>query len=222
MTPRHHLPEEVLLDYATGTTPEAVALVAATHLTFCGRCRAEVARLETLAGALLESAPTAPVNGGSFDAILQHLDGSTGDRDVDHENEAATASHATAARAGIPRPIARYVEHPARWRFVMPGIRQMRVSLSLNQRRVRLLRLAPRAALPMHSHRGIEFTQIISGVMVDGGVEYCAGDVEVRDATIEHDQPRVGAEPCVCLIVGDARLVPGTVFGRIMQWITDW
>lgn len=40
--PTHHLPPEVLAAYRSRTAPESLALVAATHLALCSKCRARV------------------------------------------------------------------------------------------------------------------------------------------------------------------------------------
>ena len=38
---QHHPAEEILLGYAAGSLNEAAALIVATHLTYCPRCRAQ-------------------------------------------------------------------------------------------------------------------------------------------------------------------------------------
>ncbi len=58
----HHPGEELILAYAGGTCGEGVALVIATHLAFCGRCRRAVSRAERLGGVLMEE--LAPVSLG--------------------------------------------------------------------------------------------------------------------------------------------------------------
>ena len=42
------------MDYAAGSLSEPVALLIATHLALCPRCRHEVEEFEALGGALLE------------------------------------------------------------------------------------------------------------------------------------------------------------------------
>ena len=38
---KHHPDSELILDYAAGAVPEAVALIVATHLAKCDLCRHE-------------------------------------------------------------------------------------------------------------------------------------------------------------------------------------
>ncbi|WP_332308091.1 zf-HC2 domain-containing protein, partial [Elstera litoralis] len=55
--PHFHPPESLLIDYAAGTLPEAISLLVATHLTYCPTCRKEMAALEAVGGAMLDSLP---------------------------------------------------------------------------------------------------------------------------------------------------------------------
>ena len=50
--PRHHPPETLLLEYATGALREAQALSLATHLAYCPACRWQAERLDELIGCL--------------------------------------------------------------------------------------------------------------------------------------------------------------------------
>ena len=40
MTPTFHPPDDLLVEYAAGETPESVSLVIACHATLCPTCRA--------------------------------------------------------------------------------------------------------------------------------------------------------------------------------------
>jgi putative transcriptional regulator len=54
MTIRHHLSEQLLTGYAAGQLPEAFNLIVATHVSLCDECRARLAALEAVGGALIE------------------------------------------------------------------------------------------------------------------------------------------------------------------------
>ena len=49
----HHPSEQTLLAYATGSLPEALAIVTATHIGQCTLCQGSVATLEATGGAVL-------------------------------------------------------------------------------------------------------------------------------------------------------------------------
>src|SRR3546814_10145114 len=72
-TPNHHIPAELLLDYAAGNLAESWSLVVACHLTLCPQCRRELAAIEQAAGSLLEHAEARPMRPGAFEAVAaQH------------------------------------------------------------------------------------------------------------------------------------------------------
>jgi putative transcriptional regulator len=59
--PTYHPGGERLVDYASGALPEPLALLVATHLALCPRCRRATAELEAVGGALLEGLAPAPL-----------------------------------------------------------------------------------------------------------------------------------------------------------------
>ena len=63
----HHLPEPLLVAYAAGGTSEAEDVLVGSHLTLCPACRARLAELEDVGGAVLDEAPA--VHEG-MDALL--------------------------------------------------------------------------------------------------------------------------------------------------------
>ena len=74
MTPDHHPSEELLLDHAAGALAEASALIVATHLALCPRCRADVAALEAAGAGLLEAEETGAFDEALLEGALARLD----------------------------------------------------------------------------------------------------------------------------------------------------
>src|SRR4051812_30300783 len=72
--PVHHPPEELLLDYAAGSTDEPTSLTLATHLALCPECRDAVAGFESVGGALLEEIEPAALAPDALDRLLARLD----------------------------------------------------------------------------------------------------------------------------------------------------
>ena len=61
MNIRHHLNDDLLLDYAAGRLSEGWSLAVACHLAMCPQCREQLALAEATAGVMLEE--LAPVEG---------------------------------------------------------------------------------------------------------------------------------------------------------------
>ena len=74
MMPSFHPPEETLLDYAAGNSPEAVSLVVATHLALCPKCRAQVSDYEAVGGSLIDSVAPVAVGENALSAVLNRLE----------------------------------------------------------------------------------------------------------------------------------------------------
>ena len=72
--PRHHPPETLLLEYATGALHEAQALAVATHLAYCPACRRQARLLDELGGALIDTLPPEPLPPDALSALIARLD----------------------------------------------------------------------------------------------------------------------------------------------------
>ncbi|GAB4393268.1 MAG: anti-sigma-E factor ChrR [Kiloniellaceae bacterium] len=209
-TPAHHFPEEMLLDYVAGTLAEAPAILVATHLSLCPSCMAAAAEYKALGGDLLGALePPSP----DSDALE-----SASERRVEEE-EAPVEERMSGREDALPAPLAAYLgDELAKlaWQFLAPGIEQV----ALRPRRgaagevwpeggeVLLVRLAPGAAAPRHTHRGIEATVIVQGGFSDETGQYDLGDAWIVDATVTHGPVALPGEDCLCLVYLDAPLMP--------------
>jgi putative transcriptional regulator len=193
----HHPSEPTLAAYAAGTLPQALALVAATHIGQCLACRASLATLEATGGALLEDLPPVALSVDGLDRLLGRLD--------------------------EPAPVVPPVLHPdlpaplnriglGRWWPIGRGIRYRPLNAP-GAAWGGLLMAQPGRSLPRHGHAGLELTCILSGAFSDGQGAYYAGDLS--EPVLDHDQPPVvvGAEPCVCVIASEGMRLRG-----LMGW----
>lgn len=189
----HHPTEATLLDYAAGTLPQALAIVAATHLSCCAACRETLAALEATAGVMLEEID--PIAVGD-DALAQLL-----------------------ARVDSPVPAAPPVLHPdlppplnrvpmGRWWPIGIGVR-WRPLKTVGRAWAGLILAQPGRTLPSHGHAGQELTCVLSGAFADASGEYRQGDL--ADPDFDHDQaPAVlGSEPCLCVLGSEGMRLHG-------------
>ena len=209
MSPQHHLPPEVLLQYAMGSSGEAVSLVAATHLSLCPRCRQRLAEEEAFGGELLAGAPATPVSEVLLADLLGRLDveAPQGRSSVDLERP-----------SWMPAPLAQYVREAGglRWRFVIPGVKRIELLPTKDQTRVRLYHLSPGVKVPFHDHAGEEYDQVLTGGFHDGQIHCVRGDLSVRSPGDRHALQVDRGEPCITLQVS-APLVPLTLAGRLFK-----
>jgi putative transcriptional regulator len=214
--PAHHIPAELLLDYAAGTLAEPWALVVACHLTLCPHCRRELAAIEATAGAMLDEIAPQPVAAGGFAAIADRLG-------PQEPAMPARPPGPTPSASILPRPLRDYLGiglDAIRWRWSGAGLQ----SFALPMRKARggmasLLRVAPGAGLPLHTHAGGEMTLVLSGGYTDETGAFRRGDVEIADGMLEHRPTAMMDGPCICLAVTDAPLRFSGSFGWLLnQW----
>jgi len=211
--PRHHFPEELLLDYASGSLPEGEAVLVSTHLALCHECRAAAVDFDAIGGALLSAVDPVDLAPGALAKVLARIDaeprvppgeGSAGRRD-----------------AGVPPPLRDYLDAAAGgslenlgWHPLAAGVDQAALPPLWAETgkawpagvEVTLVRLAPGAAAPRHTHLGIEATVIVQGGFADQFGQYERGDAWIVDASVDHAPVALPGEPCLCLVYQDAPL----------------
>ncbi len=223
--PKYHPGEVVLLDYANGSLGEASALVVATHLALCPGCRNEVAEMEAIGGALLESAPIEPISEHCLTTVMARLE----ERGVPAPSGPLTGAAGCAVDhrdpTPVPEPLRSCLTAPLRllaWRSVMRGIDEVDLGIGRGTERTRLIRIRAGAGVPQHSHTGIEFSLVLTGSFHDQRGRFCRGDAVLDDATVDHRPVADRDKDCICLTVTDAPLRLTGVFSRVLRPLVRW
>lgn len=210
MSIRHHVSDELLLDYAAGHLAEGWSLAVATHLAMCPQCRARLDLAEAAGGALVETLD--PVQGlaDSWDKLKARLAG---------EGAPARPEPRRAAPSGeLPEPLRSYVGNLAdiKWR-TLGNARQVLIKLGDGETQARLLRIPAGKPVPEHTHGGRELTLVLQGSFHDAVDTFGPGDLEEADGDLTH-QPVAGPDAdCICLAVTDAPLKFRSRLVRLVQ-----
>jgi len=220
MTIHHHPSDATLMAYGAGSLPEGLALAVATHLAFCPLCREHTETVEAMGGALLDDIAPAVLDDAALTAALARLE----DLDpMEPMTETAPPPTGAGPEKGIPlpSPLVPYLGArlpDSRWRWLAPGIRHIEVIPRDRQGgNVRLLRIAPGMELPVHGHRGIELTTVLSGSFSDEIGRFAAGDLAEVDDDVSHTPISDTAEDCICLIATQAPLQFHGLAPRLLQ-----
>jgi putative transcriptional regulator len=188
------MPPELLLDYATGATPEPVALAVATWLDLNPQMHSAYAQLNSIGGSLLEQAEPVAVSAAGLTATLARLD-----REVQHVFVAPPAVPSL-----VPSALRPYVGSDwdnLRWKSWVSGVEEYVIETRRHGYRASLLRIRPGKAMPMHTHAGDELTVVLDGAYNDEAGHFGRGAIEIADSAVLHRpiaDPLVG---CVCLAV---------------------
>ncbi|MBL6937387.1 MAG: cupin domain-containing protein [Alphaproteobacteria bacterium] len=198
MSIAHHPGDELLLSYASGAANEAVALLVASHATFCAQCRARVQRAEATGGRVLTDMAPVPMSAQAYESLLARLD-----------EPARAVVQAAHLQSDVPAPLQAYIgtDYGALpWRHVGGGISHLPIR-TRGGMRARLIRAEPGSGVYTHTHKGEEWTLVLTGSYTDKTGHYAAGDVQSTTPEISH-QPTADAGPvCINLAVTDAPLV---------------
>jgi putative transcriptional regulator len=190
---RHHPTEATLAAYAAGMLPEALALVAATHLAGCPACREALGTLEATGGALLDELAPMPLADDALDRLLSRI------------NEPAPPPPPI-LNPDLPAPLDRATL--GRWWPVGVGVRYR--PLKTNGAAWGGLLLArPGRSLPRHGHKGRELTCVLAGAFVDQDGTFAAGDLSEPDADHDHPPVVIGHETCLCIIASEGMQLRG-------------
>jgi putative transcriptional regulator len=205
--PVHHPSEERLLDYASGASPEPVALLVATHLALCPGCRHAIAELEAVGGALLEELPPEPVNDDSFARLLARLD-----------RPAPAVPAVSSGDPILPQPLRDYIGSldGVAWRRFGP-VHEVRLLTGFDKLTTRLVRIRPGSVMPRHTHAGSELSLVLQGGFSDVTGHYRRGDVAEADSAVEHRPVADRDEECLCLAVTDAPVRLTGWLGRLLN-----
>jgi putative transcriptional regulator len=105
----------------------------------------------------------------------------------------------------------------SRWHRIAPGVRWSRITLPEDTKaNIYLLRVDAGRELPVHSHEGVEFAQVLHGAFRNGDRLLAAGDFESSCGDVHH-QPTVTLEgECICLIHVNGRLAFSGPLARML------
>lgn len=207
--PTHHLTDPLLTAYAAGTLPEAFSLVVATHVSLCDDCRAQLAALESVGGALLDDVDAVALDAGALAATLDRI----------AAQDSARPAPAPRVKGVFPEPLRAYVGgdfDTVRWRPVGGGVKQA-ILKTEGGATARLLRIPGGVSVPDHSHGGTELTLVLQGAFRDETARFGRGDVEVADQDLTHTPIAEEGEVCICLAATDAPLRFKGLLPRIAQ-----
>jgi putative transcriptional regulator len=205
----HHLTDELLLDYAAGGANEAMALLVATHLSFCPTCRGALARQEAIGGAMLDDLAPVPVAADAFAALLDRM-----------EDRPPKPAAPRSVRGRLPAPLAAYVPDGIdglAWRPVTRGVKVAPLDCGAASGRLSLMRFSPGRSVPRHTHRGSETIVVLEGGFTDEFGHYGAADVSIADESVEHSPVGDAGGECLCLIVADGPIQFTGRFARLLN-----
>ncbi|MGV8936590.1 MAG: ChrR family anti-sigma-E factor [Allorhizobium sp.] len=217
MSIRHHLSDELLLDYSAGTLAEGWSLAVATHLALCPSCRRRHALMEATGGEMLRLEVAQAASDISWAQMRQRLSTAP---PVKTTVVNAPVSASASVTPILPEPLRSYLGGDLaalKWRPLGRGAYHIPIPVADNETKVRLLRIPAGKPVPEHSHGGRELTLVLEGSFADGQDLFCRGDIEEADASLTHQPVASADRDCICLAVTDAPLKFQSLLMRMVQ-----
>ena len=206
---KHHLSQDILMKYSSGTLCEAFSLAVATHISMCDDCRAALESFEAVGGALLDVSAPEEMSVDSFESVMALIE----------SGAAEITQPASQPKSDVPSALSDYIGgslHDVKWRPIGLGVKQSLLKTSGNST-ARLLYIPAGTAVPHHSHNGNELTLVLKGAFEDEISRFGPGDVEMADEDLDHQPVAVEGEDCICLAVTDAPLKFQTLVHKLVQ-----
>lgn len=213
--------DTLLMRYAAGVLPPYESMLMAAYLTVSAGARQRMAAFEAAGGQMIETVDPVSVTQTCLNNILALT-----------QPAASPCSEATPcpdAEAGedctIPRLLRQLVsahcpQQKLDWEHLAPGIAKIDITLCRSEpktRRLRLLRLAPHQATPVHHHQGVEITLVLEGSFSDETGSYRRGDLVIVSDPHLHHGPRAMADGCLCLALTEAPLRFNNMFFQLFN-----
>ncbi len=239
-----HLSETTLSEYSSGTLNEALEVLVACHLTLCPTCRKLAQEADSLGGYFMDEAEPLQPRLSAMDVLqngktsvetgskgsgisdvstIRHLSGNSEAGEI---NGTSSACYNSAARHGIPKPLARKL--PAefddlKWKPLAKGIQQIDLKQGGSKKNgaFKLLKLQPGVELIQHTHGDHEITLVLQGSYSDEYGRFGVGDVADLGADHAH-KPVIDSDvPCIALIASNSPARYHGLLGRIIQPFVD-
>jgi len=211
MTIHHHPSDDTLLRHAAGSVPAATRRIVAAHVEGCRCCAETIGRFEAIGGVLLDEMAATPLSSDCLARTWALIEAD--ERMVAARQTAILRSPRRPDGIVLPRALDDCDVGP--WRWLGPGIHLSRIRVpGAPEANLVLLKVAPNRPLPEHGHTGTEFTQVLSGSLIDGALRLLPGDLMEADQDLQH-QPVAGPEgECISLAAIEGKLRIGGIIGR--------
>jgi len=188
---------EIYSSYAAGCLDPAFALLIETQAVLRPDVSRAIARAETIAGIFLDTETPAQLSDTALTKALAMIDCLESER---AEPKAAVhlAGEALDELLTLPIPLREIALESCateNWKTLTPGIRRLTLDTD-SQADVELYRIEPGKTVPKHSHKGGEFTLVVSGGFSDETGHYGPGDISVKGP--EHTHQPTGDMDGVC------------------------
>lgn len=204
----YHPSDELLMAFAAGQHADPLGILVACHLENCAECRMKVAMYERLGGELVDDLVKEEMSEGSLSSLLTRIE------------KPYIETPPAASDNRIPAPLRRFLPvyyDELKWRGFSSSIKEFTLPIANQKYTAKFYKISAGKELPVHTHKGNEYTLVMEGSFSDKSGDYNEGDFILADTQTIH-QPKAADDcDCICFAVMDAPLKMTGFFGRMLN-----
>ena len=209
----YHPSDELLMQFSAGQMSNALGIMVACHLENCRSCSSRIRIYEQLGGEIMQQSEPVEIGDNVLPQLLTKLD-----QPAPEDSQSRPLAKVIDPR--IPRPLSRFVPgyfDQLEWKGMSRSIKEFKLPISDAQYSAKLYKISAGKELPVHTHKGNEFTLVMDGSFSDNAGNYNQGDFILADTQTVH-QPKAAENcDCICFAVLDAPLKMTGFFGRMLN-----
>lgn len=218
------LDDELLAARASGALSAPMHLLLDTHMAMNTDVAEAVHAGDFFGGAMLESLAPEPMADTALDVALAAIDAieagvgeAAGSGRISRAHAAGMAQTCVSDIMQLPEPVRDMaLESGVQWRFAAPGVRRIEL-MREGDAVAELLRIEPGHGSPRHTHKGREFTLVLTGAFADGIGRYEKGDLCAVGEETTHRPIAEPGEICFALAVTDGSLKFTGALGAVQR-----
>jgi len=198
------LKNELIFQYAAGTSSLAKSLMASTYLFLNSKESLIYNQFENYCGEELKNVSQIEPNKLTANDCISEQD-----------KDQISSSNFTKS------PLNKFINNlkDLKWKKIFNGFYEHSFNLS-NTEKAKLIKMDPGTKTPLHSHNGKEFILVLKGNFSDEYGTYSKGSLQINDSKIKHTPIACKNEGCICLSITEDRLVFFGPFAPILNIIT--
>ena len=198
------LKNELIFEYAAGTSSLAKSLMASTYLFLNSKESSIYNQFEDYCGEELKNVSKIKPNKLTANDCInkQNMD------------QISSSNY-------IESPINKFITNlkDLKWKKVYNGFYEYSFNLS-NTEKAKLIKMKPGTKAPLHSHNGREYILVLEGNFSDEFGTYSKGSLQINDTKIKHTPTACKNEGCICLSITEGGVVFFGPFALILNIIT--
>ena len=214
-----HPTSEMLLNYAMGNTKEAESLIIASHISYCPKCKAEVAKYESMGGFYLKNHEELKVSKSLWNNVLNRIDGLEQEEYttnfIDHKVQTSLCN----SSIRIPSFLHNYLDkkNTEDWNSTINNVKYYNLEFNDDTYKGKMLEIPPGKSMPKHSHEGLEATMVFHGGYKDETGDYHKGDMVICSGDEVHSPISSDVTGCLCLVIYSGSLKFKGILGSILN-----